>query len=90
MCLLHEQAAAERAQKESKKLSKDRDELTQKVRNMEASHRAALKTLNAAEQTARRELQITTEELKVGVSIFWQGFANVQKRHGIERLSACT
>lgn len=76
MYLLHEQAAAERAQKEIKKLSKDRDELTQKVQNMEASHRAVVKTLNAAEQTARRELQTKTEELEVGVSLSFLKVSN--------------
>ncbi len=74
MCLLPEQAAAERAQEEVEKLSKDRDELTLRVQNMESSHRVVVKTLSAAEQTARRELQIKTEELEVGVSIFCQGF----------------
>lgn len=94
MCLLPEQAAAERAQEEVEKLSKDRDELTQKVQNMKASHRAVVKTLSAAEQTARRDLQIMTEELEVGVSTFCQGFqiesfVHVDKQ-GMHRLIACT
>ncbi|BDA41787.1 hypothetical protein COCOBI_02-5810 [Coccomyxa sp. Obi] len=57
-------AAAERAQKEFKKLSADQDELTQRVHTLEASHRAAIKTLDAAEKSARRELQTKTEMLE--------------------------
>lgn len=56
-------------QKQIKKLSEDRDELTKRVQSMKASHQATVKNLSAAEQTARRELQTKIEELEVGTSL---------------------
>ena len=61
------QAAAEKAHKELKQLAKERDELAQSVHSMESSHRATQKTLSAAEQSARQELQMKTEELQVAL-----------------------